>query len=566
MAFFLLHFSLSANALTDEGADPSVIQFVHYNASGDGVADDAAALAGALADAAGKTLLLESGKIYRSTTSLVVPEHTTVFFNGAVIDFQVDGSQSELVLKSYVTLHDPHILSNGTNAEGLSGNNQCPILIGNYHAGTGEHDIRIVNARLESNRADGNLLMITGDSYNITIDGITLTTRTPHIGILIHWGGAGNYPGGVYQSGFTRHPHDIGIYNLYSDFFGSGNGEEQLVRISGAYNILIDGVAAHDISRGIQVSAGDASNDHASPEQKSLINTGIVVRNTVLTGVRNMAFCVNGDPVGGTGADGTTMLDSPVLLEGVTASGAGLAGPDTSVGVLVRDSRGMTLRNSRFSNFYQAGIDVSTHTQSVRIENCEIDHNGYAGIVEDGKGTRNQHVIAYNYIHHNNRHRSTEAYRSSGIYVSSEDILISHNILGAAPDETQSFCVYIDGSALRTNLLHNQCLGVAPGGVAFQNGKTESLWEMMTYAEGNRSTEGIAPFGGTPFVFSDSRQAETQDAKTAPAGFHGTSAGGGSGGCSLHPEKETAPAIDPGMLLVLMTPLTFRRWTRAEGQ
>jgi hypothetical protein len=252
------------------------------------------------------------------------------------------------------------------------------------------------------------------------------------------------------------------------------------------------------------------------------------------------------------------VLPSPVILEGVTAAGAGLDGPDTSMGLLVRDSKGMSIRNSRFTNFYQAGIDLSTHAESVRIENCEIDHNGYGGIVEDGKGTRNQHIIAYNYIHHNDRHRSGLPPRSSGVCVSSQDILISHNIIGAALNETQNFCVYIDGNARRTSLLHNQCLGVAPGGVAFQNGQTEGLWEMMTYAEGNSSAEGIAPFGGTPFVFSDVLQAETQDAKTAPASFHGASAGGGSGGCSLRPEEETAPAIDPGILLVLLIPVIFK--------
>jgi hypothetical protein len=340
--------------------------------------------------------------------------------NNAKLRFELDGQEQCLNMKSNSSVKNGSIVNQGINPFG-AGNYQCPILVGNYGTGEASQNVVLENLTIESNRPDGNGIMVTGSSNQIKIRNINFPNS--HFlgrGILVHWGGA-SYIDPIDPEKnvnvFTKHPFNITIENVKLGNMGARDASTSAVFISGAYNIKVTNISAEELSFSdglISVYPGDFGANYAEHKIKNLINRNIIFQNSSVELAHQRVARVNG--LQNTFAEGQDFFPGPTIVNIV---GNGPDGNDNS-GIIVRNSlttmikdcsiegfknglmtegsvTGLIIDGGLYSNNQEHGVSVAGTGNSTRatIQNIEAYHNGqdstgnFAGIfIGGGTGAR----------------------------------------------------------------------------------------------------------------------------------------------------------------------------------
>jgi parallel beta helix pectate lyase-like protein len=494
-----------AKAATSSTSSPLLVYLADYSPVGDGTTDDTTPVSNALSAAAGKTLVLEEGKTYIITQALTVSKNTTILGKGSSLKFVVSSSVRNLLLRDHVTITNLTVENSGSSPSG-AGDYQCPIVIGDYSSGTGYSGITLRDIILKSNRSNGNGMLITGDSHDIVVDGVTMISATSlGRGILMHWGGAGTL-----ETTGTKHPHNIQITNVVARDMTYAAADAAVIFISGGYNIEVSNVDAHNVYRGVSVFAGDNGDEYATAIQKGRSGYGIEFSNIVMRSVTHQ-----GVKIAGKGSLAGDAQAWPVRM--TNCSFVGISGSANGVTVQVCD--GPVFVGCKFSHFDGHGVAAGKEPKRVKFIGCEVSHcgnNGFYCSIATG-GVEDWSIID-TYIHDNNTHGNTNSAQSAGIYLGiTERPIILGCRFGSTSGETQKYGICAGSSCVSPKLEDNHVYGVASGGVGYSIGSSTD-YRINAHGGNNTAAPGITAFGGAPIFTIDDKGNRIFRASAAPSG------------------------------------------------
>ncbi len=392
-------------------------------------------------------------------------ENCKLNLNGATLKFTVDGRKECLQLRNNSSVDNGIIENDGSNPNG-AGNYQSPIIVGHYGNGKGYSNIMISNLKIISNRKNGNGIMITGESSEITILNIDFP-ESNNLGrpILIHWGGANlttNDPSGKrIPSNGTYHPFNITIDNIKIGKMNEDSSPDNSgIFISGAYNIKVTNAIAEEIKGDgglITVYAGDFGNSYVNdPALKDIIMEGIIFENCgIKKAHRRLAKidCIRGK-------DDFDNPDYPInnvplpneILKGptfVNVWGNAISN-NTIQGIGISNSSGTLIKNCMINGFLY-GLVTGKYVSKLLVNGGIIKNNINRGISISNGATPPTDCIIKNV---DIRHNGKEAY-NSGIYIgNSIRTKVISNTIGDEND-TQTWGIQIDNNAQNTIVYRN---------------------------------------------------------------------------------------------------------------
>jgi hypothetical protein len=459
-----------------------------YNAVGDwngsSGTDDTTALQNAFAAATDKIIILEPGKRYKTTGVLVLPQGAYLYMNNSRIDFVVDADTKCLDMRSETGVSNGYITVVGTGAIS-NGQYQSPILVGEYEAGTGYNNVTIENITIESDRSDGNGVVITGTSHNINIKDLVFPDSSD-IGrpILIHWGGATTPASGTY------HPYDIHIRNIEVGTMSYAGVDTGVVFVSGAYNIDCVNVSCDSCDTGIQLYAGDYGTQYAAAAVQDVICTNVSFDNIVLADVKRRAIKVDGKNSDGAVAT----ISAPLKASRIFAKGDTGSGVHDS-GVALNNCTDVEIKSSTITAFVH-GIGAGEDVNRAKIIDNHIHTNQKAGIYAvNGSDAPTMWTIERNRIYSNNQSASATVADKAQISVNGDFFKVINNILGKSGTETSLYGVHYTATAENHLTRDNRVINVDTGGIAYYDlGSSFSSIGMVGYY--NLAASGITLHSG----------------------------------------------------------------------
>ncbi|WP_432799580.1 right-handed parallel beta-helix repeat-containing protein [Poriferisphaera sp. WC338] len=478
-----------AKAATSSSSSPYIIYLADYSPVGDGIADDTTPVKNALLAAEGKLLVFEEGKTYKVTQALTVSKNTTIFGMESALKFVVSGYTENLVLRSHVTISNLTVENAGSSPVG-AGNFQCPILIGKYGPGTGYSGITLRDITIKSNRPNGNGILITGDSHDILIDGVTMRSATSlGRGIAIHWGGADVHTNG------TTHPYNIRITNVVASDFTYSGADTGVIFLSGCYNIEVSNVDANNVYKGLVGYAGDRGDQYAATIQSGRSGQGIIFKNIVMRSVIYQGVKINGKPIlSGNSQPWPVRMESCMFI-GKSGSGNG---------IILANCSAPVFDGCKVSYFDGQGIASHEKANGVRFLGGEVDHNGGNGFYcSHSTNPPANWYISNVYLHDNNTNNNTIDSQSSGIFLGNSIRPIIHGCrIGDPGGETQRYGIRISPSCVSPKLEDNDVQGVYSGGVAYSIGAS-SNYDINAHGQNNTAASGITGYEGAPIYVID---------------------------------------------------------------
>lgn len=419
------HFTGSGTVVFGNGA-VSCTYPEWWGAIGDGTTDDATALAAMFSSGASK-FELGNGKTYKSTTAQVLSGALNL--NGGGLKFVVSGSIKCLDMRSNSEVFNGTIENAGSAPSG-DGSYQCPVLVGDYGVGTGYSNVVIRDLTVISNRANGNGIMITGNSHNIKIDNIVFPSSA-YIGrcILAHWG---NDPTPGTPPATTYHPFNINISNIKTGTLSYApvgtNADNAVVFISGAYNIFVDNVVSDSCYQAARYYAGDYSTQSAGAVA-AMLGHGIMFNNIIATTTDR------GVNIKAATATNTYQHDCSISIRNCLFKGAYVSGTsaDTTYGIALQYCSGIVIENNEITGYPSHGIIIGTNAKNIYVKNNTVYTVGHAGVhVNVGATTTGSYTIDSNRIYYtNNNSTSGSSLTRASISVdASTSVSIVNNYLG----------------------------------------------------------------------------------------------------------------------------------------
>lgn len=264
------------------------LEFSRFELFGDG-RDETNKLIDAFNSAAGRVLRFDKNKVFRASKQIVVPDNSTIDFNGSRIVFSTNGAQNNLIIGNKVSICNGIVENSGDEFSGHGGN-QCPITIGDYGTGIGSEYVFLYQLSIITRRPNGNGILVTGSSRFIRMSNLNFPSG-PEIGrpILIHWGGAD-----LYSSVGTTHPNRIDIENITTGDLSFPTNDGAAVFISSAYDVNVKGVFCADLAFPIvQVFAGDFGGEYAPMDVQNSLMTGILIEDVNAKSCRTQILKIN---------------------------------------------------------------------------------------------------------------------------------------------------------------------------------------------------------------------------------------------------------------------------------
>lgn len=319
---------------------------LQYGAVGDGVTDDTAAFAAAVAD---------GGRIYVPNGTYNLPGgvevDNSVYFWGESTDgviYKGDVDATEMLFRGMtqdfgwingtMIVRMTQAMGTGQGQRGT-----CITLGEGYYGLTPPVPVRrclIQNIKClrevdSSGNYKSNQITIIGDVADVYLNNVEMSDGIG--GIVCHWGGNQTGPGGTISESW--HPHNIYAMNLIV------NRNELAIVFSACYNSHVFNVYGEDNQGVYWVITGDAGNTWSSTEEKALICSNITCRNATFTGVTT-ANAVNFDGEGRypyplNNDDYRQIIFKNVLAENFTIQTDSIGGTIC----LLQDGGGVTLRN-----------------------------------------------------------------------------------------------------------------------------------------------------------------------------------------------------------------------------
>jgi hypothetical protein len=516
---------------------------------GNGITDDTACIQAATSLAAGTTLVLGSGKNYIITQTLQLPDNLTVEGSSSTLTFAVDGLSEDLKPGNNNILHNLAVVNYGTHPQG-SGNSQAPVEVGDFLSGNGVANVMLDKITFDSNRPQGDALLITGNSHHVILHALSIPDNAfISSAVAVHWGG---------QPSLMRVtlPYDITLDGLSVGGMRFHPTWGAVLDLDGTYNVTARNIHAANVQRGIVISPGDFGDEYTPQAQRGLLGQNISISDAEFDGVALTGIDVDNFSVWGllfsnlsitttTGSSSATVSDGSKLQVGqVIALGTvndrtdqqyqiqaidgnqvtldvpavesvtdvpitgnetrepavfdhiavvGTNTPDNVAGLYLQGS-GVTVRNSTFSNFGTNGIGFGDWADDNHIENSTVSGNGLSGVWENRLGRAHRNRIANSLIYGNNTGNQNDRATASGLFISSSDWMVEGNTIGT-PGDNQAYGIAIDNAARRSVLLNNTIVNAKAAAIMNGHG-THTMYELLTISQGNTGPADI------PFTFS----------------------------------------------------------------
>ena len=438
--------------------------------------NETSVLINALAAASGNILTFEPGKTYRATSSLVVPANTTIELNGSTLKFVTTGATKNLDLRSGAIVRNGKVKNSGSSFAG-SGDYQCPIIIGEYGSGIGYNNIILENLTIETACPDGNGIMVTGESYDVSIRNIDFPDSAyMMIPILLHWGGA-NAP-----SSGTFHPHNISIENINvgAMTYATASDAGQIL-VSGCYNVNIKNVDIKDAhTAGLYIYSGDYGFYYANAAIKEAANTGITVKNFCVQTSDKYGCVIRGDaPM----APGVPIYKIPALIENLQ--------------ILSAVDNGVELKYAQDTKFVNCLVANAANGIVSDTANCQriyILGGVFRNCTDDGIFLKNNAIDCVV----NGAHCYANGY--AGMETTATNTRILNCTFGSASESTQDFGVRIGPSSIGDVLENNVCLGATNVAFSLANGTSYGAVSSFINNVGPSASTGTGGLLQVPFA------------------------------------------------------------------
>tara|TARA_R110000782_G_scaffold62439_1_gene128330 strand:+ start:212 stop:2425 length:2214 start_codon:yes stop_codon:yes gene_type:complete len=321
--------------------------------------DETTGLQAALTHCAGGTLELERGKVYRATEALTMLPNTTLELNGSILSFAITGQKRCLVTADYCTVRNGTVRNVTTDTTVYGGEWHQPVCIGLQDGlENGVHDVLAEYLTITSTSPEGNAIFVFGESYNITVDNITIPDSI-YLGEPIggHWSVE---PGGDQTQG-TGHPNNLVFSNIYVGSLSYATSQA-VCFLSACRTVRLENIYCKDIEHGdlVQVYAGDHGFTYAIDSTAAI--TGSMVTSYNIHGKCRSAFRVDMRDT----LESQDVWPSSILFENCNVMARDTTDSDAH-GVRVAGCDGVKISNCQFNLFYNSVfLDSSVSNLVVR--------------------------------------------------------------------------------------------------------------------------------------------------------------------------------------------------------
>lgn len=463
-----------------------------FGAVGDDVADDTAEWQTAALLAAGKRLEGRPGKTYNLTASIILGDGTHLDLSESRLNFRISGAVYCIRAGNDCVVENGHIKNYGTGGMGVTGDYQCPVVMGQFAANVPVENVQLRNLTIESDWTDGNGLFVTSSSNNILIENIIFPNSGMYCPIEAHWGGS---PSG------TGHPHNIVIRNVKC---GNINPAGFLISLSAAYNVLVENVEGGTCYYAFHNYAGDYTNMYAPAAVKPLVGKNIIARNFSVTDVRNTGAWVDGQSFNpNIVSPATQPLEMNGIIENCRFYGAGAIAqspePTAPYGAKIANCRDLEIRNNHFE-WFTYGVVPAGPTERVYLVGNNIRGCSNVAIVASLLASPpTDWVIERNVCQGNNRNAFTTSEGAAIQVGASFNCKVIGNRIGFGGSEFSYYGVFVSTGAVSPVLRDNWVNKLAAGGVAYSVGNVSS-YNINASGSNNRAGSGVALWGGTTLL------------------------------------------------------------------
>lgn len=256
------------------------------------------------------------------------------------------------------------------------------VRIGEYDSGDGDSDIFIDNVTLLGGHDNCNGIFVTGDSYNITINSITIPDNAKiGRGFLAHWGGASGLSydtntNTVTWDGvtYTKHPHNITINSMnvgiLSNYDTTPAFDRSAIFVSAAYNIAIRNVTLVRAGYGYVATGGDFGFVYCGDAQLQLTKQrGLILENATFQLTRARGISLTGRTTNdslGQYYIPTENVNCSISINNVTLVGERLNAATGSHQLYIQDASDITLNNVSISGAALKSVWLNGQCQRIR--------------------------------------------------------------------------------------------------------------------------------------------------------------------------------------------------------
>jgi hypothetical protein len=469
-----------ARNLANRASD--IVSVKDFGAVGDD-SDESVKLQSALTTAAGGVLVLEAGKVYRSSEALVMQPSTVLDLNGSTLRFACVGAKRNLAVASGCEVINGTV-ENVVGSAGFEGTYQTPIVVGQYTNLTGVSNVVLQNLTVSTALAQGNGIAVFGDSHDITIDNIKFPDSDKiGIPVLVHWSFNGG-PTGPY-TGTTTHPHNIKISNIRCGELtynaGAGIFGTSVIFLSAVYNVDVSNVYAKNMQYGklLTVYAGDWGFQFGTALEQAL-GLGSISATNLYGKALIGAQVYNKNPLESI----KKVWPGSVVISNANVSGT--SANSESKGMRIEGSDNVRVSSSVFDGFYQ-GVYVGSETTEFAITDSTIRNSARSGYQIDGTtGVSKLTIDACRFASNN-----------AGVAASTPDVYCANatGIVVRACEFNSSNAVWsvrAENTVTRLRLVDNHVVSVGAGS-AFSLGAQTDVNICIQY-QGN--TSAVSPTNG----------------------------------------------------------------------
>lgn len=345
-----------------------------FGAMADGKTDDIKALRAAIAHASEKQLPLEleGGAEYYISEPLVL-DHVTILAQNARISYWGEHfNRPALDIRDYVVVFGTlNIWMVAYCPPGTLGG-RCNLGLGNYDTGVGAHHCYFEHVNMIGNFLGSDGCLLTGDSFDIHLDRVTVPTGEPiNVPIMIHWGNYDDHNpvcegkddlGYNHKDGwkYSTHPHDIHIGTIEG-------GIHAPLYIAASYDIEVDELIAHNAKFGLCVTGADMAYEYACPEEKAHGGRNIHIKKVTATNLSRCALYFN------TYAHyiPNTKSQADITVDEVNAT----ATAESSNGIAMYGAKSIKIGRANLSGFAKSALQLGYGNENVRIDELTIENS-----------------------------------------------------------------------------------------------------------------------------------------------------------------------------------------------
>ena len=429
-----------------------------YGSVGDD-SDENVELTEAFAAGAGKKIIFEPNKTYRTSEELELTDDSSLDLNGSTLNFSVSGAKKCLVINSN------SVVENG-KIDNVVGNNtiQDVISVGRFTDQLTRHNVIIRNLTIDSSTTGGNGIDILGDSSNVIVDNINFPSNAElATAVQVHYGTDGAAPPVT-----TYHSHNIKISNIKCEDFTYSASAAAIIWISAGYNVDVSNISVHacpDMPI-VFIYAGDYGFQFASLSGiRTTGSSGIKI-----SGIYGKAFKAVAVSMKNILGAPLKLWQSAVDISAVSVFGYG-ATDSLSNGIDLNACDNITLRDSELREFY-ANVFIGDDVLNVTIEKSNFESAYALGIDVRSSGGEGITISSNNFEGNNQGGVAT----GSDIRIQDADgVLIENNVMSSALAKQNVLLDVAPNSPSNVRVVGNHSRNVIGTNTCFQMGANDDV-------------------------------------------------------------------------------------------